>query len=506
MLKRLLASAVVALVVWAFSVESSADLNLELLGTVEGEHVGDRFGDAVAGLGDVNGDGYEDFAVGARWYDTNGTDYHRGKVYVYFGGAAFDNSPDLTLEGKQSQDWFYRVIGVGDINRDDFADFAVSSPRDPGPGYVYIYFGGENVDTIPDVILTGTTKHNNLDLFGYRMAAGDLNQDGEIDVMVVSDDMGHCSVYSGDVRADTAPDYVLTKNNHYYGFQGIVTGDMNGDLYDELIVGSGQLFESYLYFGGESLHTEPDLIFDQTGDLVTADFNGDEYTDLANPTGVHYGSATLDTMVDLRIGYVPHAAGHVNKDRFADLITRGDDYSTLGSVHIYLGGAAMDSVRDWAKVGGYGGSFGRAIATADINNDGVDEVIIGEPGYFFGDNRGRVYVYSGDTTPVSVEEEQPEQTHPFSFTLKQNFPNPFNSNTTISYSLSVSRPTRVVVTIHNILGQEVRELVNSVQVSGDHRATWNGKDDQANEVTSGIYLCQLKVGEQSSSRKLLLLK
>jgi len=483
-----------------FSV-SPAVLNLQLLGILQGEHDGDLFGDAVAGLGDINGDGYEDFAVGARWYGN-----YRGKVYIYFGGPTLDTTADLTFEGKEFGDFVYMVRGMGDINKDGFADFAISSQRDPGPGYVYIYFGGETVDTIPDIILSGSLENKTARRFGWEMASGDLNHDGEIDIAVGSNDIGHCSVFMGDLRADTTPDYILTKNNHYYSIMGIATGDLNGDLYDDLIVSSGQLHESYLYFGGESLHTEPDLIFSYEGGYTIADFNGDGFDDLANPMGIYFGSTNVDTILDVHIAHFPIASGHINRDRYADLITSGYEYGELGAVYVYLGGADMDSIKDWFKVGQYGGAFGGAAATADLNNDGVDEMIIGEPYYYFGSLKGRVYVYSGDTSFISVEEEEEGQTLPHKFTLEQNYPNPFNANTVIRYSLSVSRSTLTTLKIYNILGEEVRTLIDKWQSKGEYQISWNGKDNYGKEVASGIYLYQLKVGDQRKTKKLLLLK
>jgi len=483
-----------------FSV-SPAVLNLQLLGILQGEHDGDFFGHEVGSLGDINGDGYQDFGVSAPGYSS-----YRGKVYIYFGGPDLDTSADLTFEGKETAGFLYKVTGLGDVNKDSFADLAISNPPDPGPGYVYIYFGGTAVDTIPDITLTGTIEYNNFNYFGIQLTSGDLNNDGYVDFAVGSNDIGHCSVYMGDIRADTTPDYILTKNNHYYSIMGIATGDVNGDLDDDLIVSSGQLTESYFYFGGESLHTEPDIIFPFCGPCRFGDLNGDGIEDLATPRGVYFGSTSFDTSLDLHIECYPKAIGHINKDRYGDLVLSAYAPGSGGLVYVYLGGSQMDTMPDWGVSGSFGGSLGTAIATADINNDGVDEIIISEPQYFFGSNKGRVYVYSGDTSFVSVEEEEEEPTLPREFTLEQNYPNPFNANTVIRYSLSVSRPTLTTLKIYNILGQEVRELVNCMKTSGNYRVMWDGKDNRGKEVASGIYLYQLKVGDQKKTKKLLLLK
>ena len=501
MLKHSFANAVVALVVCLLAADSSSALNLEPLGILEGEHDGDMFGYKVAGLGDINGDGYEDLAVGARWYGN-----YRGKVYIYFGGPDLDTTADLTFEGKETGDFLYRVIGVGDINKDSFADFAVSSCRDPGPGEVFFYFGGEIVDTVPDIILSGREENNTGMWFGVRMSSGDLNHDSEIDMAVVSDNSGHASIFLGDLTADTSVDYVLTKNNHYYGFDGMAVGDANGDEYDDLMVSSSQLVEEYFYYGRDSLYSEPDIIFPFRGPCIFGDLNGDEIEDLATPVGVYFGSTSFDTSLDLHIESAPKAVGHINRDRYGDLVVSAYDPGGMGLVYVYLGGTQMDTIPDWGVLGQYWGALGGAIATADLNNDGVDELILSEPLYFFGSNKGRVYVYSGDTAFVSVDEEEEDHSLPRQFSLEQNYPNPFNANTVIRYSLDGGRPTHITLKIYNILGKEVRTLIDKQQSKGEYQVIWDGKDNHRKEVASGIYFCQLKVGDRSKTRKLLLLK
>ncbi|NIM97643.1 MAG: T9SS type A sorting domain-containing protein [candidate division Zixibacteria bacterium] len=103
-----------------------------------------------------------------------------------------------------------------------------------------------------------------------------------------------------------------------------------------------------------------------------------------------------------------------------------------------------------------------------------------------------IYYYGPPFT--SVEDTLQEQDK-LSFQLFQNYPNPFNSVTGIKYAVSngPSHPVRTTLRIYNILGKEVRELVNKHQSGGTYTVYWDGKNNSGKEVASGIYFYQLTV-------------
>ncbi len=88
--------------------------------------------------------------------------------------------------------------------------------------------------------------------------------------------------------------------------------------------------------------------------------------------------------------------------------------------------------------------------------------------------------------------------------LKQNYPNPFNPETSIIYQLSVA--SAVHLTVYNLLGQEVRQLVSEKQSTGVYRVQWDGKDAVGRAAPSGLYLYRLKAGEEIQSKKMLFMK
>ncbi len=101
---------------------------------------------------------------------------------------------------------------------------------------------------------------------------------------------------------------------------------------------------------------------------------------------------------------------------------------------------------------------------------------------------------------------------PACLTLSQNYPNPFNSNTTINYQLSAIGGQRSAVSlkVYNILGQEVKTLVDERQPAGSYRVLWDGRDNYGKEVSSGVYFYRLEVkggsSEMTKTRKMILMR
>ncbi len=93
---------------------------------------------------------------------------------------------------------------------------------------------------------------------------------------------------------------------------------------------------------------------------------------------------------------------------------------------------------------------------------------------------------------------------PDRFNLDQNMPNPFNPSTVIGYQLSEAGLVRLA--IYNLLGQQVRVLVNEPRNAGAFSATWDGTDALGRRVASGIYLYRIRAGGFSATKRMLLLK
>jgi hypothetical protein len=103
---------------------------------------------------------------------------------------------------------------------------------------------------------------------------------------------------------------------------------------------------------------------------------------------------------------------------------------------------------------------------------------------------------------VGVDEN--EVSIPVEYALEQNYPNPFNPETNIEFSLPKEQD--VSVSVFNLLGQQVRTLVNSRMAAGNHTVRWDGKNDNGANVPSGIYFYKMYTPEFSKTNKMVMVR
>ncbi len=111
----------------------------------------------------------------------------------------------------------------------------------------------------------------------------------------------------------------------------------------------------------------------------------------------------------------------------------------------------------------------------------------------------KIYSYVPGATAVAGGQAQPKE-----FTLAQNYPNPFNPSTTIKFS--TARAGKVELNIFDLMGRNIRNLVQAFSPVGIHSATWDGRDDSGRIVASGLYLYELRFDGFSSTKMMLLLR
>jgi hypothetical protein len=410
----------------------------------------ETYGVSLSSAGDVNNDGFDDIIVGSKtvvW--VGAADTSEGHAYIYYGGNPMDTTIDVCLSGEHYNDLYaYAVAGLGDINCDGYDDVGVSAVNCLGIdryGRVYVYYGGDPMDSIPDIILKGTYNNS----FGTGIAASDVNGDSWPDIVVGERNWGNLNyihgrvyIFYGGPLLDTIPDIII--NGHNSEALGATVGgggDLNSDGYDDIVVGADENSESYggagkvyIFFGGDPMDTVPDAWVHGEGSLDWLGlFNCDimrmnnDYDWVITSTPYYLGSADgrgkvyilyggdpMDTLVDVwmlgatdtsSLGMWCGSAGDINGDGYDDAIAGAPCvYNFVGTGYIWLGGPVIDTIPDaWLRGDSVHIYCGWVVASAgDVNNDGRDEVMFSNYLANWHNQRCWVCAYTGS----SVQEFQ----------------------------------------------------------------------------------------------------
>ena len=401
------------------------------------------FGTSVATAGDVDGNGYSDVIVGAPSYDEGETD--EGKVFVYLGGSGgLSTSPAWSAQANQAgANMGQAVSAAGDVNGDGYGDVIVGAwTYDEGQtdeGGAFLWLGGpvglgpNGTPANADWTRYGDQPFANC---GFKVArAGDVNHDGYDDVLVsvpgfdngVTTDDGAVVAFYGGPSGPGAPSWTLIYTSDWNGasFGSAIAGagDVNGDGYDDVVIGAPHERDSavlqgsvHLYYGsstglGAQVWAAYGAAGDQLGTSVAGlgDVNGDGRTDIGAgaPTYdtppfntddgrllVWYGRASIPDATQnwsysgrqdfAHLGTSMAAAGDVNGDGFADIVAGADLWdatlSDEGRAFIFQGSASgPPSIPSLFLNGGQAGAiFGCDVSSAgDVNGDGFGDVIVG---------------------------------------------------------------------------------------------------------------------------------
>lgn len=149
-------------------------------------------------------------------------------------------------------------------------------------------------------------------------------------------------------------------------------------------------------------------------------------------------------------------------------------------------------------------SLQTGIQDYDERRIGLYGYVNGEWVYLGGEGTGGQVAAAATVTQVAAFYNPDHEVAPKEFALLPNFPNPFNPTTTIRYEVPVAG--KVVIKVYNMLGQEVRSLVNDIKQPGRYSINWDGKNSLGQQVSSGVYIYRLNAGKIARSRKMMLIK
>ena len=371
---------------------STSGVSASASSTLTGGGAYDYFGYSVSGAGDVNGDGYDDVVVGAYHYAS-----FTGRAYVHHGSSSgVLTRASVILTGSAANDQFgYAVSGAGDVNHDGYDDVIIGAPyRTNGSlseaGAAYIHHGSTSgVAESASSMLTGGAAYA---YFGTSVSgAGDANGDSYDEVIVGAPGYGSGSLtYAGaayihdgsssGVASSASRTLTGGAAGDYFGYSVSGAGDVNGDGYDDVIIGANYHISGSLPSAGAAYihHGSPSGISASASGTLTG--------------GTAYGE----------LGFSVSRAGDVNGDGYDDVVIGSNWYSGPGAAYIHPGSpSGVTSSGNLTLTGGttYDAFGWSASGAGDVNGDGYDDVIVGAPGYDLGTvtNAGAAYIHHGYT-------------------------------------------------------------------------------------------------------------
>ncbi len=474
--------------------------------------------EAVDGRRDFNGDGVPDILAIADG-NNQGTGYH--SAYLFNG-----------VNGNIIWQYFYpgpvvdyafgkTIISVNDVTGDGVPDAVIAV--------------GNNGTTDLDVIcLNGTNGQPDwiFPVSGYEpKELLELPVPGQTPDVIASQYFGKVYRIDGETGAQVW--------EFDYGFTGMIQiariRDINGDNIDDILIAAfsggavclsgetGQQLWSYPMAYQYGVAAVPDLNNDGVDDMLTGDQNGVFYCISGTGSPLFFSHTFPGERV-----YTVNALPSIDGNASYELLVGTEN----GKVICYSGGlnaVPVELTSFTANAEGNNVNL-KWTASTQLNNKGFeiqrkygngdyqdvsfvkgDGTTSEEKSYSYTDKdlREGKYTYRlkqidldgsvNYSNSINVSIEMPTE-----FTLSQNYPNPFNPSTTINFS--VPQKTSVKLIVYDILGKEVKTLVNGDREAGTYSVSWNGLNNNDQTVSTGIYIYRITAGDFVREKKMILMK
>jgi hypothetical protein len=465
------------------------------------------FGMRLDGVGDVNGDGYSDLIVGASHYDHYTEDEGLAFIYVGSATGLQTDAPWWYGESNQENAQFGLTVSTaGDVNGDGYSDWMVGAPYYDftltDQGAAFIWYGG------PTAPASGTPDNADfacsyLDDHAHAgqcvSTAGDVNGDGYSDIIVgvPHGTPGGCAyIFYGSEGGVSASGFWMVSGDQAggsFGSEVDCAGDVNGDGFSDVIVAADYYTwtatdegGAWLFYGNggrQNLRCPRQMQPDFSGQVAALGRSEEQ-----NAIGLQAygrsaaGRTSVKGVYEVKPHDVPFDGNVSHVDASWSPLGVPDAWGTWNELSTVVSGLAADTAYKWR------------MRTKSQNPLFPTTIWMSIP-----DNPRTHWDFrtADDGTPV-------DPTPPPSTLAIGNYPNPFNPSTTISYQLAVSGPTRL--SVHDVRGRLIRVLLEANQEAGSHDVIWDGCDGEGRPLSSGVYFAKIENGCHLASRKLVLMK
>lgn len=388
---------------------------------------------------------------------TGGRDPHGIKVFWGDGGGGFPSSTELSLE-----------VAVSNLVAEPFPLMVdtptVFIPMGEVLGYVRQFGNRELCFDYLDENQFGVT--DTFPNFIHSIVLDDLNNNQQIDLIGVSHTTGH---------------FALVKDFEYHPLffsDCFPLGGVKSDGYEE------QLFQTGWYSYANS--------------IIKGDFDGDGDLDFVTLGISQYFIVYIENLGGFNFNHqlIPvqdfaRAIAALDYDNDGDLDFVTANYSTRNGISLFLNDGSGNFTISESCFQDLIEGFPQGIVAKDFDVDGRTDIAVVT-------SFNKLAVLYNLAGPTSVEDDQ-NNILPQKYVLEQNYPNPFNPTTTLEFSLPKSG--LVQLSVFNILGEEVKLLLNEERTAGNHSIQFN-----ANNLTSGIYFYRIQSGSFIETKKMILLK
>lgn len=408
-------------------------------------------------------------------------------------------------------------ITIGDVDNDGKNEFIIhthiENTQDVGKIYIYKYINN-TYTKIYEAPANHRTRAN-----GIKIA--DVDNDNKNEIVICEDYYGRKIRILKHSQGTTFNE--IWNSGYVSDITSVDVGDLDNQPGNELLFGTAcwstyntQIYKhsvgtfNKVWEGGNIVHTYVsigDIDRDGKNEFAVSTAGGCQYPDdLGDIIVYKYSNGSYNQFWKSEIGHPISMVyiGDPDNDGHNELIAIGANQNFNSSeltpvemklfIYEYVGGTMQLAFSKTLFLTNWPYEWGN-LTVADVDNDGQKELVIA---------CNDMYIFKGDFQTTSVGNNFTNNYQVKNFSLSNNYPNPFNPSTKISYTLNKS--THVALKIYDVNGGLIRTLENGNKNEGNYIVEWNGDDDFGKKVSSGVYFYSIITEEFKDTKKMIMIK